>query len=48
MRIPLAHSDSASKVQVVVPQSVASKVLEQLQSVSTGGHFGDAKPAGKG
>lgn len=47
VRIPPAHSDAASQVQVVLPQSMVPKVLEQLHSVSTGGHLGVQKLQGK-
>lgn len=47
VRIPPAHSDAASRVQVVLPQAMVPKVLEQLHNVSTGGHLGVQKLQGK-
>ena len=47
VRIPPANSDAAAKVQVVLPQSMVFKVLEQLHNVSTGGHLGVQKLQGK-
>lgn len=47
VRIPPVHSDAASQVQTVLPQSMVPSVLEQLHNVSTGGHLGIQKLQGK-
>ncbi len=47
VRIPPAYSDAASQVQVVLPQSMVRKILEQLHNVSTRGHLTVQKLQGK-
>lgn len=47
VRIPPAHTDAASQVQVVLPHVLVSKVLAQLHGGTTGGHLGVQKLQGK-
>lgn len=43
VRIPPAHLDTASQVQVVLPKSLVPQVLPQLHNSPTGGHLGVQK-----
>ncbi len=43
VRIPLANSDAASVVQVVLPRSLVPGVLSMLHNTPTGGHLGIQK-----